>query len=1628
MSEEPPNIPQQNSEAELTDEQLKYAREIADETTVGEINAEGGAGAFTMPGHEDELPPENADANPESGPNSNEPSNETEANNLEEGQAEQDSKEDIAQKDLTPEEGGDLHIDHEKKADKDSVPGEISEEEPVEAGEEPPIPLWSSEEGEDLLAGRFSEVFTKKSKDGDTLYYGYDPLLQKKISIKEEIAHKILGDALDDSAKEGQTDEKNTEDSKENTENEAEQETPKEAEPQPGERIEVLIDGQKVPGVVGSILEGATITGNVTIQVIYKTGEGDVNVKSIQAGNGGRGGDGGSGSEGGAGGAGGNGGRGGDVIISNGDDSEDGDQENSENDEQPEAEPFSAPAAGTAERGHFTEEEAEAAKASIESRQSGEGGETETPEVNTPEGSSESQTEETEVQAQESQEESSEQEKNTDEDLHEDVATVMGTAHHGPKEVKTEEEPEVKNPLADRPAHKGYSGEVKKGEAPEQSEVEQESPGQDIDQAQALEDLGEVQVGPNLDGMQDDLEGLEGVEREGYGQYQREVQPEPAENQEGAVPVQSGEQPPEGGRGETGEAREMKMPERMVVAETSSTTRGLASEEGARQASEITSRKGLRGFWDRIKHNFTREGRRMSTEMEFRASGRVGLSPEEEDNVRKSAVERARLAREGVLDLEAEHHVEISKYEGGQEFLDGIQQLVLDANPMTQQELQAQVDRLMAEFGSSLHEEDRDRGLSFASNIVESSMQYRACLSYARGMQNLDEAEALEAQLRDQLSEDLKNLKLAEVDIGAKSERKSDRVDKVVDRLVQNRVIRALFNETTVAVAVGTAYTVGALLLERGGSAALRIGGVALAPVTLGASVVAAQALAAGTVGAIRENRAMFDEQLFMARANARNENVEGGNAKRREQVRETLYETQCMQEVTARLEQANEDIASGDPARIQSGFRAIAETKARIRVGQDQRVDLFDSSSPETYATEELDMELALAQAEHTLAQQAGNMSDQELQAAGIERDVRAQIEKISSYAESIIPEVVLDQRDKDQAFKKLRIKRSLKAAGVGAVIGAGIGVGLQELRAAIAPDLMGISSGDRSGSVKTLLAAIVGKEALSGKGGEKAAALLSHASVGKNSSIAAPRGMKIIEAGHGGFKLTDGSGHNVIENLSVDSKGHLTPQSIAELGKHDMRIAEKIQQYTAMEPRTRSVTNSVDQFIGHHRGKFTSVSRDMWYDNNTPGNFDQNELRLTWGNGGTGITEKGNYVFSVSGMTESGSYHGGAAANAPGLVNEGKMMMAISVDKAHQHTPFMVPIDQNGNAVIKADSAIGRAVFDTQNGKAVFKGAFAEAAQVTGHRDGTTIIRPLATEVGSDSVHSIKDTVTTMVPTQHSRVITEIMPMHKETPTEIPFIVPIYARRGIGDIKRQQKPQQPSGGEEPVSQEPPAQEMENPNEPVTLESPVPPSENPSGPEPSGGGQSAPPVLPPTDEEQPTNPTQPTTPSIGGAGGDGGDGGDGIEGGIGGPGGAGGEGGLATGGGLGGDGGPGGNGGTGIGGSTTPPNGPEVQAPEQATNPLEQQDTTEVNLEDVSQALKEASPEQITDIIRPEQLAKLIPDSDPELVLDIVRPEQFARLLSNAKPEQITALGLTPEQIKRLLDLIESTDSNQVA
>jgi hypothetical protein len=1696
VSEEPPNLNQENQSAEPTDEQLKYAREVGDETTVGEINAEGGAGAYTMPGHEDELPPNDSVATPEDSPNGNEPSNETEASNLEDDQVEQDSKEDIAQKDLTPEEGGDLHIDHEKKADKDSVPGEISEEEPVEDGEEPPLPFWSCEEGEDLLSDQFSEIFSRKSEEGRTEYLGLDPQTGKKVPISQENAREILKQIIESQGQKGEFEE--------SPESKAESNQPESTERKAGDRVKVEIDGKQLEALIGSIVQKINANGsrgNFNFQLIVNLGDGDVKVMNAQGGAGGDGGAGGSGEYGGTGGPGGAGGEA--IIIEDGESQPkksedekspvDNQEQNSDKDEDTEkkadedresgseesaseaskndtesstkkdesAEPFSAPTVGTAEGGYFTDEKIEAAEKIIEERQSGGGndgnegrggdGGPESSEASDSEDSSESQTEKTEVQSpsQETQKEpNSESESTEDEDLHAEVGAAMGTAHHGPNDGD-KEAPETKNPLGDRPPEKGYPGEIKKGSPPEESEEEKQPPKQEIDIAKAYEDLDETPGTPSLEGMKKDLEALEGVEREGMGQYQREVQPEQAEAPEepdekenitvGGIdepvnitaktfPGHEGppeEKPPTDGVPASGqEPPEIKTT--MAAAEGSKQTVSMASMGGVREISKATSQKGLRGFWGRIKLNFTREGRRLKTESEFRKSGRMGLTDEEDANNREIAVERAQRAQEGIDELAAEHHILISEYPGGPELLEGIRALVTNSEPLTQEQLQAEIDRMMGQFGEGLNQENRDRGLSFAHNITQSAMEYRACLKYYDGLKNLDKVEEIEAQLRDELA----GLRLAELDSDSKSERQSDRLDKLVDRCMENRVLRALFNETTVAFAVGTAFTVGSLLVQKAGSNAVRIGGVALAPVTLGLSVVGAQALTAGTVAAIRERRAMYDEQLLVSMAAARGETLEGGNEKRQEAIEKTLYDKVSLPETTAQVEEAAEKIRSGDSAAAAEGLRIIAAIRARQEIGAKERVDLFSASSPETFSRELLELEKSLKQAESALQESIGNMSDAELQAVGLQRDSKAMIDRMVENAETIVPEIFVDKKVKDQAFKKLRIKRSLKAAGVGAIIGAGIGVGLQELRAAIAPDLMGIAEGDRSGSVKTLLAAIVGKEALSGKGGEKAAALLSHTSVGKNSSIAVQDGMKIVEAGHGGgFKLVDGGGNVVVDNVSVDYKGHLTPQSIAEFGKHDMKIAEKVQQYTAMEPRTKTVTHSVDQFIGHHRGKFTAVSRDMWYDNNTSGISEQNELGLGWGSGGKGITENGNYVFNVSGMNEGGSFHGGASANAPGLVGEGKMMMAISVDKAHQHTPFMVPIDAKGNAIIKADSPLGRALFENQNGQAVFKGAYAEAVQVTGHRGGTTIMRPLATEVGSNSVHNIKDTVTTMVPTQHSRVITEIMPMQKETPTEVPFIVPIYARRGIGDIKRQQKPQQPSGGEVPVSQEPPTQEMENPNEPVTLESPVPPFENPSGPEPSGGGQSAPPILPPDeDEDQPANPIQPTTPSIGGAGGDGGDGGDGIDAGIGGPGGAGGVGGLATGGGLGGDGGPGGDGGAGIGGSTTPSSETEVQAPEQATNPLEQQDTTEVNLEEVSQALKEASPEQITDIIRPEQLAKLIPDSDPELVLDTVRPEQFARLLSNAKPEQITALGLTPEQIKSLLDLIESTNSNQVA
>jgi hypothetical protein len=195
--------------------------------------------------------------------------------------------------------------------------------------------------------------------------------------------------------------------------------------------------------------------------------------------------------------------------------------------------------------------------------------------------------------------------------------------------------------------------------------------------------------------------------------------------------------------------------------------------------------------------------------------------------------------------------------------------------------------------------------------------------------------------------------------------------------------------------------------------------------------------------------------------------------------------------------------------------------------------------------------------------------------------------------------------------------------------------------------------------------------------------------------------------------------------------------------------------------------------------------VSRDLWYDNNTPAPiFDRNELGLQWG-GNVGIGPDGGYALNVSGMTPEGSFTGDQSANWATEAQEGVLKLAISGSVDSQGSVLVVDIRPDGTVDIPADSPAAH-FFANENGRAVFNGGYAEVVQMTGvDAQGVEHIRPLATLVGGDAVSTVPDVITTHTPeVHHEYSITTAGYDSVETSssfTEMAPVIPVISRRSM-------------------------------------------------------------------------------------------------------------------------------------------------------------------------------------------------------------------------------------------------------
>ncbi len=792
---------------------------------------------------------------------------------------------------------------------------------------------------------------------------------------------------------------------------------------------------------------------------------------------------------------------------------------------------------------------------------------------------------------------------------------------------------------------------------------------------------------------------------------------------------------------------------RVQVVDMSSGIESEAIQAADADLSERTTEGGVKGVVKRIWYGniardyVRRKGIKANRDL-IEETGNLyaaaGESAESYDEAASVTVKR--FLHEADLLHEGESNQDLADVQGGHGLENGLRWLVgrYSSGAMDREALEEGRTSLLNLWGSTLAETDKSKGKLFADNIIEVAEAAKAAFDHGVSMDRISAALAANA---------------GEARLGVRGEVPRDKVDRALERIQGNPVGQWL-NESTVGVAVtGVALSASRFVTRKAWTALATT-------VSMGAG--------AGIVGGLRERLRVTQERQLHGRQIAEGGEVEPSGGSRREAMEATRYETVSAESLTDRLSGASERLATGNhsPESLREVLAELAHASTRIKLSDELGADFITFDSKTSVERQRLDLDILVATLKVDLETAASGLSNDQRIAAGMPINVSEALEGLSDWTAEIMTG---DMSAKDQAFRKLRRSRMAKMATVSFVTAGTMGLAMQEVKAQLGDYLQGMGEGQQDGQhSRTILRGLIDGEQAHHSGADPT-------QVSENGLMALPDGYKLQEH-TAGYSLLDPRGNSLTDHLQFDEAGHLDKASQQLLESKGVSLHETSETIAVTTTETIEVTRTPDDFINAHPEQFTRVSRELWFDNNTPGSFDQNELKLHWG-GDAGVDANGNYIFNVSHMLPEGSFHGDQAANFQQAIDSGQLKIAISLDRSTQHAVQMINIDANGNAVIDRNSFVGQSAFALENGKARFTGGFAEAVQVMGtNEEGKTTTRMLATVVGSNESRAGTDTITNVVDGFETKITTVIDAPAQ--PTEIAPILPIYGRKGLESL----------------------------------------------------------------------------------------------------------------------------------------------------------------------------------------------------------------------------------------------------
>ncbi|HSW78627.1 MAG TPA: hypothetical protein VLF88_01235, partial [Candidatus Babeliales bacterium] len=767
---------------------------------------------------------------------------------------------------------------------------------------------------------------------------------------------------------------------------------------------------------------------------------------------------------------------------------------------------------------------------------------------------------------------------------------------------------------------------------------------------------------------------------------------------------------------------------------------------------------------------------------------RAGGSPEEHIRAMSAVLGRFTSDYEETLtEAEAQSQDELSASEPGQRLIQDVQQLVHDYanNPnMSYDALVEARTRIVSQYGTEAHRQDRNRGLMYADNILEIAANARAAVEHSLGLDRIDQA--------------ISQARVGEARMGARTEFRRDSFDKALDYLHRTRA-GALVNESTLGMALAVALTIKNVTFQKAAVAA---------GATIGLGVGAAG------IAAWRERTRVKDERQIHLRQRAEGAPIPEG-AQHREQMEQTRFQTISAENLTDQLRSVIDGVDPSDQASLRRALTAVSTAEIYTNQSDTRDIDLIEYSSKTSVEEQRFNMLVMLAEAKVALQRHLDASPD----GLGGIKNVDQLVDGVRNDLEGLIQG---DIDEKDKAYIKIRNRRMLKMGAIAFVSGTTLGLAYQEVHGLLDSDLAGIGQ-DSHGNRQTLIEGLYHSITGGGSGhhlqpgpvheqGWNDATFIHH-------PVDLPDGYKLVHARPGekfGWDIVDSKGHNALDHMDwdkwkemvntdhsnhhvhhiteghtgigFDEQGNLDHDSRAALTSLHWNLDQHHIQYNDHHLKHFHHRVSPHHYVAGHPKEFVPFHRELWYDNNTPGNYDLNELREYWGGNGTGINANGDYVLNVAHMLPGWSFHDSQAANAPNLIHNGKMYIALSMSKDTQHFAHFFQVNHNGEAIIPKGSPDAQAMFETTNGHARFIGGYAEAVQVTGHTpNGGVSGKMLATVVGENQPRTVTETVTRSVAFKHHHFVTALHPPAggpEGLPTELPPVIPIYSRRGLESI----------------------------------------------------------------------------------------------------------------------------------------------------------------------------------------------------------------------------------------------------